>query len=286
MLSRYRLLIAADSFGVRVGSGTESSSTMAHPPKPMSPSAAKTALILTRPRPSSTKRYAHFGLRRHRTLDVLDVEKQQSVAVPPNRGHRVAAALLVVRDVEQQLHVPRICRRQHAIRVLRALADRPHVRVIPDRDAQFRRAPPDLRQHVAKSGAVVRRDGASRGPFVGELQILSAGVGRETARSPRARRSRAAGAPDRCRRCRSRARRTSVRGRAAARAASVARFPKRRKNVRSELDAAEAERGDVVDGVEVFAAPRDGGVADLGAPARRWTKARAGQERARGRRPT
>src|SRR5207245_4005839 len=59
--TRYFLLIAAESLGVRVLSGTPSSSTMAHPRKFTLWSASNTAGRFTLPRPSSTKRYGRFA---------------------------------------------------------------------------------------------------------------------------------------------------------------------------------------------------------------------------------
>src|SRR5689334_20816558 len=96
-------------------------------------------------------------IRRAARLDVLDVEEQQSITVPPNGGNRISAALRIVRDVEEQLHVASIAGRENSLRRIGRFADRPHVVVIPGEHTEVRRASSDFTQDVAEARDVVRR---------------------------------------------------------------------------------------------------------------------------------
>ena len=76
-------------------------------------------------------------------LDIFDVQEQQPVGVFVNGFDRIAAALEIMRDVEFELRVARVGRRQDLIDFFRGLPKRTHVIVITQWDSNFRGLLPD-----------------------------------------------------------------------------------------------------------------------------------------------
>ena len=100
------------------------------------------------------------------------MQEQQAVVVAVNRLDRIAATLLIVRDVELELDVAGIGRVQDSIHIVGPLAEAVHVIVIAERDADVGRAFADLREHAAQALPVI---GGGRAVFwllVGDLQVI------------------------------------------------------------------------------------------------------------------
>ena len=74
--------------------------------------------------------------RRH-TLHILDVQKEQPIVILPNSTSRIAAALLIVGDIEFKFDVARIGRLHDPIHFIGRFAQAAHVIVIADRHAQI-----------------------------------------------------------------------------------------------------------------------------------------------------
>src|SRR5690242_21614920 len=87
----------------------------------------------------------------NRTTHILYVQEQQAVGVTPDRGHGIAAAHLIVRDVEQQFDVLRVRSVEHVLDLVRPLADAPHVRMIGDWNPDLGGALADLREELTTS---------------------------------------------------------------------------------------------------------------------------------------
>ena len=197
-----------------------------------------------------------------RTLDVLDVKEQQTIVVALNRLHRIAAALLVVRDVELEFHVPRIGRVENTVDRLGRLAQRAHVIVVADADAEIRTAPADLGEQTSEPRVIA---GGHRAPFrprVRDLQIEPAGVADESRVARvlvddlrvRSRLDRDAAA-------RERDERQMMPGEHVAQLARPT--AELLQDVGPDLDAGKAERGDIVDRLELVAIPGDRRVSDF-----------------------
>ena len=87
---------------------------------------------------------------------------------------RVAAALLIVRDVEQQVDVARIARVHDAGRALGWLAHAVHVVVIHERDADVGGPLAQVGQQPSHPLVVVGPQRLSLGRFVDHLKVLAA----------------------------------------------------------------------------------------------------------------
>src|SRR5204863_9442707 len=83
-------------------------------------------------------------------FDVLDVAEQQSIRVLPDGGDGIDATLLVVGDVELELHVARVGRGKNLIHLLGPFANRVHVIVVPERDAEIRRSFADFGEQTSE----------------------------------------------------------------------------------------------------------------------------------------
>ncbi len=106
------------------------------------------------------------------------MQEEQTVLVFADGLHGIATAHLVVRDVELELHVTRICRVEDPPHLVGTLADRVHVIVIAERDSKIECSLADLRQHPSKSLVVVAREFAFRAR-IRRLQIQPADVPHE-----------------------------------------------------------------------------------------------------------
>jgi hypothetical protein len=78
------------------------------------------------------------------------------VAVRADRRNRIAAALLIVSDVEQQPHVPLVGGVQHGGDFVRLLSRTVHVMVVHQRHAEVACALAQLRHQAAESTIVLR----------------------------------------------------------------------------------------------------------------------------------
>ena len=103
------------------------------------------------------------------------MQQSEPIAVPANGRGRIAAALQIVRDVEQELDVARIRCREHAVGIVRPFPDRSHVRMIGERNAHLRGFSPDQREERAEPFAVRWRH-VGRRLFVRDLEKQSAHV--------------------------------------------------------------------------------------------------------------
>ena len=117
--ARYRFDIAADSLGERAGLGTESSSTTTRPRNDTSVSVAKTSRTLT----VLAKLHELITARRRQCAHILQMKEEQAVAISPNGIDRIAAALPVVCNVEQQPHVTRVRRVHDPFELARSLRE-------------------------------------------------------------------------------------------------------------------------------------------------------------------
>src|SRR6266852_1404383 len=93
-----------------------------------------------------------------RTLEILDVYETQAIGVLPDRAHGISSALLIVRGIEQELHVPRVGCLEDLGNRFRGFADRVHVMMIGERDAEVRRALTELGHQTSEAHVVARDD--------------------------------------------------------------------------------------------------------------------------------
>src|SRR5438270_797432 len=87
-------------------------------------------------------------------LDILDMKKQQPVAVFFNGLGGIAASLKIMSDIEFQLRVARIGSGQDLIYFLGTFAERAHVIVISERNAEIRGAFANFRKQVPEAFVV------------------------------------------------------------------------------------------------------------------------------------
>src|SRR5206468_5121284 len=81
---------------------------------------------------------------------VLDVKEQQSIRVLPDRADRIAAALLIMGDIELELDISRVGRLEDLIDLPGAFANRIHVVVVAERDAQVCAAFADFSEQASQ----------------------------------------------------------------------------------------------------------------------------------------
>ena len=112
------------------------------------------------------------GLRRRRA-DILEMQHLDPGTVLPNGGRRIAAALQIVRGVEEQADVPPVGRREDGGDLLRLFAGAVHVMVIDQGHAEILRALAELGQQTADADVVVIGDRAALRPLVDHLEIAS-----------------------------------------------------------------------------------------------------------------
>src|SRR5436190_10042342 len=111
-----------------------------------------------------------------RVFHVFQMQKEQPLGVSTNRANRIAAALVVVRNIELELHVARVRGFENAIDVVGLLADRAHVIVITERNAEIGGPLSDLSEELAKTHRVGRFHRAVLRALVGDLEVESADV--------------------------------------------------------------------------------------------------------------
>src|SRR5579885_858877 len=193
-------------------------------------------------------------------LDVLEVEKQEAVAIGLDGLCGIAAALEIVRDIEFQLHIARIARFEDLRDLLRMLAERTHVIVVAQWNAKVGGALAEFAEQSSKLLAVCGGNAAMAGAVVGNLQINSAGLPQEFCVR------KVLGNFFRFRR---------VDIDAPARQGDKVQFvllqkisersgrSKFRDAIRAKLNARKAKSGNILDCLAVVPAPRDGGVAEL-----------------------
>ena len=99
------------------------------------------------------------------------MDEDQPIRVLPHGADRIAAALLVVRNIEQELHVPRVRGIHDLCDFLRLLAERVHVMVVRERNADLHRPLAEFRHQAAQSCVVVRDDWTSLRPFIDHLEV-------------------------------------------------------------------------------------------------------------------
>ncbi len=202
-----------------------------------------------------------------RALEIFDVQEDQSIAVFLDRLHRISAALLVVRRVELQLDVARIRGVEDPPDFIRAFAQVVHVIVEADRDAEIGRALSDLGQQLAKPFVVLRDDRTALRALVGQLQVEPADVLDEL-RVPDMLLDLGLlrGGVDPHVSARERDHRQAMFLKEIAKSAGAIAVGL--EDVRPQLDAGKTERGDVLDRLDILAAPGDGGVAERDSLAR------------------
>src|SRR5579885_2115099 len=102
-------------------------------------------------------------------LDVLEVEKQQAVAIGLDGLCGIPAALEIVSDIEFQLHIAPIARFENLRDLLRMLAERTHVIVVTQWNAKVGSAFAEFAEQSSKLLAVGGCGGAIARAVIGGL---------------------------------------------------------------------------------------------------------------------
>src|SRR2546422_1052001 len=200
--------------------------------------------------------------------EILDVQKEQPARVLANRRGRIASGLLIVRYVEQQAYESRIGGVEHARHFVRRLAERTHVIVVAEGDAQVTAPPADLSEQPSHALEVLGHRRLPARALVDHLEVSSPNVADEL-RMPRvlSQGFRFSRWIERNVPARQRHEHEALVGEQLLElAGSSAPGVERRL---PQLHTVKAERGDVIDGLAVVAVPRNRGVAESDARGRR-----------------
>src|SRR3989449_8042010 len=196
--------------------------------------------------------------------EVLDVRNEQPASVLAHRRSWIASGLLIVRYVEQQANESRIGGVEHARHLVRRLAERAHVIVVAEGDAEVTAPPADLSEQSSHALEVLGHRRLPTWTLVDHLEVSSPNVADES----RMQRVLSQGFRFGCWiernvPARQRHEHEAFLGKQLLELGGpIAPGVERRL---PQLHAAEAERGDVVDGLAVIAVPGDRRVAETDA---------------------